>query len=65
MEEIRMGEFVRTRGIIGKLVRIEYDKVDVSLKWYALDRGDYRISYVNKPYIEKHSFNIIDLIEVR
>lgn len=64
MEEIKVGEYVRTRGIIGKLARIEYDKVDVSLKWYVLDRGNYGISYVNKPYIEKHSFNIIDLIEV-
>ena len=64
MEEIRIGEYVRTRGIIGKLARIEYDKVDVFLKWYVLDRGNYEISYVNKPYIEKHSFNLIDLIEV-
>ena len=65
---IEVGEYVRTRGIIGKLVRIEYDKIDTSLKWYVLDRGINmradQICYVNKPYIEKHSKNIIDLIEV-
>lgn len=64
MEEIKVGEYIRTRGIIGKLVRIEYDKIDTSLKWYVLDKGNYEITYVNKPYIEKHSPSIIDLIEV-
>lgn len=64
IEEIKVGEYIRTRGIIGKLVRIEYDKIDTSLKWYVLDKGNYEITYVNKPYIEKHSKNIIDLIEV-
>ena len=38
--------------------------VDIYLKWYVLDVGKHQTSYVNKPYIEKHSPNIIDLIEV-
>ncbi len=62
MEEIKVGEYVRTRGIIGKLIRIEFDKIDTSLKWYVFnDNKNER--YVNKPYITKHSKNIIDLIE--
>ena len=65
MEDIKVGDFVRTRGVIGKLVQIEYDMVDVYLKWYVLDIGKHQTSYVNKPYIEKHSPNIIDLIEER
>ena len=64
MEEIKVGEYIRTRGIIGKLARIEYDRIDTSLKWYVLDRGNHEVTYVNKPYIEKYSFNILDLIEV-
>ena len=63
MEQIQVGEYVRTRGKIGKLIRIERDDIDISLKWYVLDDGKYE-RYVNKPYIEKHSKNIIDLIEV-
>ena len=63
MGEIEIGEYVRTRGKIGKLIRVERDDIDISLKWYVLDDGKYE-RYVNKPYIEKHSKNIIDLIEV-
>ena len=70
MEDIKVGDFVRTNtGIIGKIKRIELDKIDKSLKWYVFDkkRPDMNITdevYINKPYIIKHSPNIIDLIEV-
>ena len=64
MSEIKIGDYVRTRGIVGKLIRIEFDKIDVSLKWYVLDINESQEVFVNKPYIEKYSKNIIDLIEV-
>lgn len=63
-DEIEIGDYVRTRGTIGKLTRIEFDKIDVSLKWYVLDTGKSKEVYVNKPYIEKWSKNLIDLIEI-
>lgn len=66
--DIKVGEYIRTIGIIGKLIRIEKDKIDISLKWYVfLGKDEFGIEkelYVNKPYIEKHSKDIIDLIEV-
>lgn len=67
--EIEIGEYVRTSdGKIGKFIRIEFDEVDESLKWYVflgkdkfgIEREIYRL----KPYIVAHSKNIIDLIEV-
>ena len=70
MPEIEVGEYVRTNnGILGKLLRIEKDDVDTSLKWYVLyapnsDSFPRGVVYTNKPYIVKHSKNIIDLIEV-
>lgn len=63
-DEIEVGNYVRTRGIIGKLIRIEFDKVDISLKWYVLNVNKSQEVFVNKPYIENHSKNILDLIEV-
>lgn len=63
-DEIEVGNYIRTRGIIGKLIRIEFDKVDVSLKWYVLDVNKSQEVFVNKPYIENYSKNILDLIEV-
>lgn len=62
--KIEVGEYVRTNnGLIGKLIRIERDDIDTSLKWYVFyDNKNER--YINKPYITKHSKNIIDLIEV-
>ena len=71
MEEIRVGNYIRTnRGHIGKLKRIELDQYDTFLKWYIYDEKLFEINivketYINKPYIVKHSPNIIDLIEVR
>ena len=66
---IEVGEYVRTsRGIIGKLIRVEFDEIDKSLKWYVfLGKDEFRIEkeiYINKPFIKNHSKNIIDLIEV-
>ena len=55
MEEIKVGEYVRTRDGICKLLEI-----DKEYMWCG---------YVDKPFwlrldnIVKHSFNIIDLIE--
>lgn len=69
--KIEIGEYIRTTedGIIGKVKRIELDEIDKSLKWYVFDKKRYDMNiideiYINKPYIKKHSFNIIDLIEV-
>lgn len=68
MEDIKVGEKIRCNdGLVGELiriVRIERDDIDTSLKWYVFDDGKNE-RYVNKPYITKHSFNLIDLIEVR
>lgn len=67
--KIKVGEYIRTyNGIIGKVKRIELDEIDKSLKWYVFDKKRYDMNiideiYINKPYIKKHSFNIIDLIE--
>ena len=65
MEEIKVGDYLRTNdGEMGKLIRIEREDIDTSLKWYVFsDEKNER--YINKPYIVKHSKNIIDLIEVR
>ena len=62
--DIKVGEKIRCNdGLIGELIRIERDDIDTSLKWYVFDDGKNE-RYVNKPYITKHSFNLIDLIEV-
>ena len=68
-DKIEVGEYVRTnQGHIGVLKRIELDENDKSLKWYVFDKKEFEINmvkeeYINKPYIVKHSKNIIDLIE--
>ena len=63
MRKIEEEEYVRTNnGLIGKLIRIERDDIDHSLKWYVFDDGKNE-RYINKPYITKHSKNLIDLIE--
>lgn len=65
MDKIEIGEYIRTNnGIIGKLIKIERDDIDTSLKWYVFNDGKNE-RYINKPYIVKHSKNIIDLIEER
>lgn len=63
MSEIEEEEYIRTNyGLIGKLIRIERDDIDLSLKWYVIDDGKNE-RYVNKLYITKHSKNILDIIE--
>ena len=63
MRNIKVGNFIRTNnGHIGKLIRIERDDIDTSLKWYVFNDGKNE-RYVNKPYITNYSKNIIDLIE--
>lgn len=68
-DEIKVGDYIRTNdGIIGKVKRIEFDKVDISLKWYVFDRKrpDMNIVdevYINKPYIVSYSSKIINLLE--
>ena len=67
--EIKVGDWIRTNwGHIGKLKRIELDKNDKGLKWYVFDHKEFEINiikeeYINKPYIVKHSPNLIDLIQ--
>lgn len=63
MEEIKINNYVRTRGIIGKFIRVEFDKTDTSLKWYVLDINKSKEVFVNKPYIEKWSKNIKELVQ--
>ena len=68
MEEIEVGEYVRTRdGEIGKLHKITIEpEVDIGIEImpevtaYWLNQH----TYVEKKDIVKHSKNIIDLIEV-
>lgn len=68
--KIKVGEYIRTdKGVIGKVKRIELDEIDKSLKWYVFDKKRYDMNfideiYINKPYIKKHSSNVIDLLEV-
>ncbi len=67
-DKIEVGEYVKTNdGIFGKLLRIERDDIDTSLKWYVLyvpnspfAKGEL---YTNKPYIVKHSKYKLELIE--
>lgn len=70
MGDIKIGEYIRTSsGVIAILKRIEFDKVDKDLKWYFYDKKESDINIVkewciNKPYIVKHSPNIIDIIQI-
>ena len=64
MEEIQVGEIVRTdKGNIGKIIEIRIGKNEETNTYqniYILDNGLFTII----DYIVKHSFNLIDLIEV-
>lgn len=67
--KIKIGDYIRTNeGLIGKIKRIELDKIDKSLKWYVFDKKRPNMNivdeiYINKPYITKYSKNIVDLLE--
>lgn len=69
-DKIEVGEYIRTnQGIIGKIKRIELDKIDKSLKWYVFDkkRPDMNIIdeiYINKPYIVNHNKIKSEIVEV-
>lgn len=59
MQKIEIGEYVRTsNGIIFEVVKIKHNKV------YKTYINKDSFSYCLKEDIEKHSKNIIDLIEV-
>lgn len=68
---IKIGEYIRTSGyysFISKIKRIEFDN-EARLFWFVYDKKDSDTNItrewrINKPYIKKHSFDIIDLIEV-
>lgn len=66
MEEIKVGEYVRTRRGIGKILEIK----TVQPKMHGKHDLAYLIDTCPKMYITdtefvKHSLNIIDLIEIR
>lgn len=63
--EIKVEEYVRTKkGYFYKIKRIR--KSDVSEEVYIVRAyGDNYSFYLRKDNIKKHSFNLIDLIEVR
>lgn len=68
---IKIGDYIRTSGyysFIAKIKRIEFDN-EARLLWFIYDKKDFDTNItrewrINKPYIKKHSSNIIDLIEV-
>lgn len=68
---IKIGEYIRISdyySFISKIKRIEFDN-EARLFWFVYDKKDFDTNLtrewrINKPYIKKHSFNIIDLIEV-
>lgn len=68
MEDIKVGEYIRTKdGIIAKTTRIDSLMVDCDRDVFDLEHlsmMEIPVEYT-KEYILKHSPNIIDLIEVR
>lgn len=64
MEEIRVGEYVRLdKGFIGKVENINDFRPPEAM--YAVDINRADVVFIGEENILKHSFNIIDLIEVR
>ena len=65
MEEIKVGEYVRTKdGVIGKVIALAHMYIELDRKYYDTQYGFVRdITFDER--ITKHSSNIIDLIEVR
>ena len=71
MEEIKVGEYVRTpeQGFIGKLVEVNknvlnYYKIDVGREIHRINGMSDNYIYSRDGFGLKHSSNIIDLIEV-
>ena len=66
MEEISINEYVRTKkGNIGKVIGI-FEGHSIA-KYHIEFQGNVKVKrqYLSTKTIAKHSFNIIDLIEVR
>ena len=74
MEEIKVGEYVRTyNGNIFKIIDGNSDNYDIDIdyyklenteeEWYELNRYNDNGYFFNEKNIKKHSPNIIDLIE--
>lgn len=62
MEEIKVGEYVRTeKGSIGKFKSYGIDDVDEKIVYFKNNKGT---TCVDENEIVKHSLSIIDLIEV-
>ena len=66
-KEIQIGEYVRSKkGLIAKVCAYQdlttYDDKNISVTFHSFDTEKCSIADVE---IAKHSFNIIDLIEVR
>lgn len=65
MEEIEVGEYVRTEtGHVGRLNKVSAYKINNKDKTMYLCKFKYRVYPILKSDITKHSKNIIDLIEV-
>ena len=72
-DEIKVGEWVRSKD--GQIIKLENneefyeDSVDVGIGIIPSVNGIWTdkecMSYIEKDNIAKHSFNLIDLIEVR
>lgn len=61
MEDIKVGEYVinQNRLVIGQIIEIDKTRQEAIIK---TDKVEIQIGFWN---IRKHSFNLIDLIEVR
>lgn len=64
MEEIKVGEYIRTKDGIRKLVEIYEGKYKTVFGKYLLDKCYKGSPSIAEKNIGKHSFNILDLIEV-
>ena len=69
--EIKVNEFVRTKeGYIGKLVEyvpnaLNYLKIDVGREITHCDNSRNNFIYTRYGFQLEHSFNILDILEVR
>lgn len=59
--DIKVGEYVRTKTKIGQIISIK----NGNKRWKYIVKFKNRITHLDRYSIIKHSFNIIDLIEVR
>jgi preprotein translocase subunit YajC len=68
MEEIKVGEYVRTKnGIIAKVTYVDAMMIDTDNDVFDIGESkmmEIPVEYIEE-YVSKHSFNIIDLIEKR